>query len=291
MASRLSGSADIFAHRGRRPWASINYVTAHDGFPLYDLVSYNQKHNEANLETNRDGMDNNYSWNCGVEGPSEDPQIVELRYRQMRNMLATLFLSQGVPMLFAGDELARTQLGNNNSYCQDTPQNWLDWNGIDARRQELIQFVKRLIDLRHRHIVLHRHRFFQGHPTPGTDIKDVTWLHPNGREMTTEDWHNSSLRAFAILLSGEAGTYHRTEEGVPEPDVTFLALLNADNTAIDYSLPILQKPGRWRILVDTLNPTGEAVVQTLEEGQGLEVVSRSLMLLMRKGEAANVKVT
>lgn len=133
LASRLSGSADIFAHRGRHPWASINYVTAHDGFTLYDLVSYNQKHNEANLEANRDGMGNNYSWNCGREGPTEDPEILKLRYRQMRNMLATLFLSQGVPMLLAGDELARTQLGN-NTYCQDTPQNWFNWNDIDARR-------------------------------------------------------------------------------------------------------------------------------------------------------------
>lgn len=254
---------------------------------MYDLVSYNQKHNEANLENNHAGTDNNYSWNCGREGLTGDLEILELRYRQMRNLLATLFLSQGVPMLLAGDELARTQLGNNNAYCQDSPQNWLDWEGIVERKRELMQFVKRQINLRRCHIVLHRHRFFQGCPTSGTDIKDVTWLRPDrpdGGEMTADDWRNSSLRAFAFLLSGEAGTYHRTEEGVPEPDVTFLALLNAESSSTHYSLPPLQKPGRWRIMVDTLNPIGEATVQNLEQGQKLKVVSHSLIFLVRKGE-------
>jgi isoamylase len=181
MASRVSGSADIYNHRGRRTWASVNFITAHDGFTLRDLVSYNDKHNEANKEDNRDGADDNYSWNGGAEGATEDAEIRALRLRQMRNLLTTLLLSQGVPMLLAGDEFARTQGGNNNPYCQDSEIGWLDWNR-DAEGEDLLAFTRRLIALRREHIVFHRGRFFHGATIPSTEVKDVTWLRADGEE-------------------------------------------------------------------------------------------------------------
>ncbi len=237
LASRMAGSSDIYNRRGRRPWASVNFITAHDGFTLTDLVSYNDKHNEANKENNRDGNDSNNSWNCGAEGPTDDPQINELRQRQKRNLLTTLLLSQGLPMLLAGDEFGHSQQGNNNAYCQDNEITWLDWEAIDEDGQALTAFTRALIELRRDHIVFHRHRFFQGKQIPGTNTNDITWIKPDGNEMSETDWHRVGARSIALLLSGEAGVYHLTEQGEKEPDDTFLLILNADHEQIEYSLP------------------------------------------------------
>lgn len=251
LASRLSGSSDIYDRRGRRTWASINFVTAHDGFTLRDLVSYNEKHNTANGEDNRDGSDNNHSWNCGVEGPTDDPEIRALRLRQMRNLLTTLLLSQGVPMLVAGDEFGRSQQGNNNAYCQDNALSWLDWEGIDEDGRALLDFTRRLIALRREHIVFHRNRFFQGRVIPGTGVKDVVWLRPDGSEMTETDWQNPQARTLGMRLSGEAGLMHLTERGEQEPDDTFLVLLNAAHETVECLLPVADNGSHWRVLIDT----------------------------------------
>lgn len=255
-SARFSASADIFNRRGRRTWASVNFITAHDGFTLHDLVSYNQKHNAENGEDSRDGSDNNNSWNCGVEGATDDPEILALRRRQMRNFLATLLLSQGTPMLTAGDEFARTQHGNNNAYCQDNEISWLDWAAIDEAGGAQMDFVARLLSLRHEHIVFHRNRFFHGDIIPGTEVKDVIWLHPEGREMARDDWHDPEARALGIRLSGEAGIVHLTETGDQEPDDTFLLLVNASHEDVEFNLPNGDK-GAWESLVDTMFEDGQ----------------------------------
>jgi glycogen operon protein len=286
LATRLSGSADLFDRRGRHPWASVNYVAAHDGFTLNDLVSFEEKHNQANGEENHDGQDGNYSCNYGVEGPTDKEQILRVRRRQMKNFLATLLLSQGVPMLSAGDERGRSQQGNNNAYCQDNETSWLDWGG-DAAAEELLQFARELIRLRRRHIVLHRHRFFRGRLIRGTGIKDVVWLTPAGNEMQEADWQDEETQSIAFMLCGEAGQYHLTHEGIPEPDVTMLVILNAAPAAVRYSLPVLEKPGRWRVVVDT----GEANEQgrAHSDGESWAVDGRSLRVMVREGEAAGLK--
>src|SRR5581483_796708 len=203
LAYRLTGSSDLYSRSGRQPYASINFITAHDGFTLADLVSYNEKHNEANGEENRDGHDHNLSWNCGVEGPTEDPAIVVLRARQQRNFLATLLLSQGVPMLQAGDEIGRTQQGNNNAYCQDNEISWIDWN-LDRSRRELLKFTQFLIQLFHRHPVLRRRKFFQGRKIHGSEVKDLSWFRPDGKELTPEDWNVGYARCLGLRLAGDA---------------------------------------------------------------------------------------
>jgi glycogen operon protein len=203
LAYRLSGSSDLYEHNGRRPSASINFVTAHDGFTLRDLVSYNDRHNEANGEGNGDGCADNDSWNCGAEGPTDDPQINLLRARQMRNLMATLLLSQGVPMIVAGDEMGRTQLGNNNAYCQDNEISWLDWTAnADARNQ--LEFTRYVVDLRQRHPVLRRRRFFFGRQVHGANIRDIMWLRPDGQEMTDDEWTAGYQRCLGMLLNGQA---------------------------------------------------------------------------------------
>ena len=237
LASRFSGSADIYHRRGRRPWASINFVTAHDGFTLRDLVSYNQKHNEANKEDNRDGTNNNNSWNCGVEGPTDDPQIKRLRRQQMRNFLATLLLSQGVPMLLGGDEFGRTQGGNNNAYCQDNEISWFDWEGMNDESKGLLDYTRRLLVLRREHIVFHRSRFFHRQVIPGTEVKDVLWLRPDGEEMQERDWQEAHAKALEVRLSGEAGLMHLAARGEREPDDTFLILVNASHEDLRSRLP------------------------------------------------------
>jgi isoamylase len=285
LASRLSGSADIFFRRGRRPWASVNFVTAHDGFTLRDLVSYSHKHNEANLEGNRDGADNNYSWNFGAEGPSDSPEIRATRLRQMRNFLATLLLSQGVPMLLAGDEFGRTQGGNNNAYCQDNAIGWLDWQGIDEDGQELLQFTRMLTALRRQHIVFHRDHFFHGQLIAGTDVKDITWLRPDGEEKQAEDWGTSYARFTSFLLSGEAGEYHLTARGEAQPDDTFLVLLNASAEAIPCRIPSIAPAAYWETVVDTASD--EAVYGSGERyrsGEILDLAPRSVLLLSRRLE-------
>ncbi|SIQ06574.1 glycogen operon protein [Alkalispirochaeta americana] len=265
LASCISGSSDMYNRRGRRPWASINFITAHDGFTLRDLVSYNHKHNEANGEENRDGSDSNNSWNCGVEGPTDDPEILDLRNRQMRNMLTTLLLSSGVPMITAGDELGRTQEGNNNPYCQDNTLSWIPWDDQDAKNTDLLAFTRQLIALRRDHIVFRRSRFFHGGLIPGTEVKDITWLSPSGREMTDQDWKNDNLHTLIALISGEAGNRFLTEEGEPEPDDTFLMVLHSGHEPIRFKAPTLPPSGRWRETLCTGTCTARRGTYTLSE--------------------------
>ena len=244
LASRISGSSDIYLHHGRRPWASINYVTCHDGFTLRDVASYNHKHNEANGEDNRDGSDHNHSWNCGVEGPTSDEKIVERRVRHMRNLIGSLFLSQGVPMLTAGDELGRTQGGNNNAYCQDGPVSWIPWDDLDAEGGDMLAFTRRVIAIRRSHIVFRRSRFFHGREIPGTTVRDVTWLSPDGTPMGDDDWNRADLSSLQVLLSGEAGSRFVNDEGRQEVDDTFLLILHAAAQRRRFSVPP-RPAGRW----------------------------------------------
>ncbi|ABC21309.1 glycogen debranching protein GlgX [Rhodospirillum rubrum F11] len=276
MAGRFSASSDVFNRRGRRPWASVNFITAHDGFTLADLVSYNGKHNEANGEDNRDGSDDNNSWNCGAEGPTDDEEINTLRRRQMRNMLATLLLSQGTPMLLAGDEFANSQNGNNNAYCQDNALSWLDWDGIDEKARSQIAFVTSLLRLRREHVVFHRTRFFTGSVIPGTEVKDVVWLRPDGEEMTEADWGNSVSQALAIRLSGEAGLTHLDRRGRQQTDDTFLLVLNASHTEVVFTLP---EGGRWETVIDTMDEDGQSSLPKADGGTIRALPGRSLQVL------------
>jgi glycogen operon protein len=234
----------------------VNFVTAHDGFTLEDLVSCDNKHNEANLEDNLDGSNENFSWNHGAEGPTNDPAIARLREQQKRNMLTTLFLSQGVPMLVAGDEMGRTQNGNNNAYCQDNDSAWLDWSRLNDGEHGLHDFVRRLIALRRDHIVFHRYRFFLGRLIPGTKVKDITWLNRDGRETVQEDWEDAERRCLGALVSGLAGDYHLTARGRPEPDDTFLMLLNSSAEEVEWTLPAAEPSGTWRVLIDSASDDG-----------------------------------
>jgi glycogen operon protein len=257
LASRLSGSSDIFGHDGRGPWSSINFATCHDGFTLEDLVSYDEKHNEANGEANRDGTDANYSWNCGSEGPSNDPEIIALRDRQKRNLLATLFLSLGVPMLLMGDERGRSQGGNNNPYCQDGPLSWVEWQAVRPEDEKLCAFVRFLIHLRRRHSVFARPRFFRGEAVSDEGLKDITWLTPAGREPTAEDWNDPSARCLGYVLGGAAGAFY-TPGGERDIDRSFLVALNAAGHDIAFRIPELPQPVAWEALIDTAEPTGLA---------------------------------
>ncbi len=248
IAYRLAGSPDLYHSTGKRPYASINFVTSHDGFTLADLVSYNDKHNEANGEGNRDGENNNLSWNCGVEGPSDDTAILVLRRRQRRNFLCTLFLSQGVPMLSSGDEYGKSQKGNNNAYCQDNALNWLRWERT-PEENDFFGFTSRLIALRHRHPIFRRPKFFQGRKIRGKRVRDIMWFTPGGREMTDEEWNFSFVRCLAILLSGDTIDVHDTM-GRPIRDDTFLLLLNAHYEPMEFTLPG-QDIVQWELLIDT----------------------------------------
>jgi isoamylase len=246
---RLTGSSDLYEPDGRRPSASINFVTAHDGFTLADLVSYNGKHNEANGEDNRDGTDDNASWNCGAEGPTDDPEIIARRERQMRNFLVTLFLSQGVPMLCGGDELGRTQHGNNNAYCQDNDLTWYQWPlPRPALRQ--VDFVRRLIRLRLEQPVFHRRRFFQGRRIHGSEVKDLSWFRPDGKEMTEEEWNSSFTRCLGVRLAGDA-IEEVDAQGQPIVGDTFLVLLNAYHEPVSFVLPAHRARVRWELVLDT----------------------------------------
>jgi isoamylase len=247
LAYRLSGSTDLYRLSGHPPTASVNFVTAHDGFTLRDLVSYNEKHNEANCEDNHDGTTENLSSNCGAEGPTERPEVNALRARQQRNLLATLLLSQGVRLLLGGDELGRTQHGNNNAYCQDNALSWIDWT-LDAGRRELLDFVSRILQIRREHPVLRRRQFFDGWVIPGSGLKDVTWLHHDGRELEGSDWADGDLRCLGMRLAGDAVTVG--DEGTP--DRTLLILLNAGSDPVAFVLPA---PGAgaaaWEVLAQT----------------------------------------
>ncbi len=290
-ASRMTGSSDIFDRKGRRTWASINFVTAHDGFTLHDLVSYNDKHNEANLEDNRDGSDANHSWNCGVEGPTDDAAINRLRQQQKRNLLATLLLSQGIPMLVAGDEFGRSQNGNNNAYCQDNEISWIHWEKIGPAESELLEFVRDLIELRRKHVVFHRNRFFHGRLIPGTELCDITWLRRDGAQLDNEDWHASEQRFLSFLLCGEAGNYHLTALGEPQPDDTFLVALNADPESLAYTLPPLAGEAAWQLLLDTSQPDGIADGPLLHGQQVYNVAARSFVLFVQREQGQNNRTT
>ncbi len=254
LASRITGSSDIFDHDGRRPRSSVNFVTAHDGFTLDDLVSYNQKHNEANLEDNRDGHNANYSWNCGVEGPTDDVAILNLRAQQKRNMLATLLLSQGVPMLLAGDEMSNSQNGNNNAYCQDNEIGWLSWTD-ENHDPQLYEFVCKLIQLRRKHPVFRRPHFFKGRATGPSGLKDITWIDPSGREMQEADWHDAGRRCFGAMLGGDTGDRFVSLRGYPEFDQTFLLLMNAHDRDISFTLPSVAPFRGWELALDTACPS------------------------------------
>jgi len=278
LASRLTGSSDIFDSNGRQPRASINYVTAHDGFTLQDLVSYDRKHNEANLSDNADGSEGNDSWNCGAEGPTEDAAIRTLRERQKRNMLAMLLLSEGTPMLLAGDEFGNTQLGNNNAYCQDNDIGWLAWNDIGAGGERLIEFVRRLIALRRAHPVFRRRRFFRGAVTDNEGLKDITWIRPDSGEMQTDDWHDGSRRALGALFGGETGERYIGASGYPEFDSTFLMLMNAGDEDLDFVLPQAGSFARWSLVLDTTG-AANAPGTLFSAASAYRLTSRSLALL------------
>jgi isoamylase len=281
-ASRFTGSSDLYQSDRRRPNASINFVTAHDGFTLADLVSYEDKHNEANLEDNQDGTDDNRSWNCGVEGETADEEVLALRARQQRNLLTTLILSQGVPMLLGGDELGRSQGGNNNAYSQDNEISWFDWEAIDL---ELLAFTRELIALRRRHPVFRRRRFFEGKRVRGNGFLDISWLTPAGEIMDDEHWETDHAKSLQVLLNGD-GLASRDERGELMRDRSFLLLLNADAEALTFRLPPQGLSGPWTVVLDT----SEAMLRTLDDPEQLdlgdqrEVASHAIVVLRRDVE-------
>jgi isoamylase len=285
MASRVAGSSDIFGYRGRRPWASINFITAHDGFTLHDLVSYNEKHNDANGEENRDGHDANFSWNCGAEGPTDDPKVVALRDRQKRNLLATLLLSLGVPMLVAGDEFGHSQNGNNNAYCQDNELSWLDWTHVRPEDEALRRFVTALIHLRRRHRVFSRPRFFRGEVLSEDGLKDITWVTPAGEEASDADWRNPSALTLGCVLGGAAGEFYTTG-GQRDIDASFLMMMNAYHEDIDFRFPRLASSLAWQALVDTAQETGlVSDAKLYVSGHAYKLRARSLALFIDRATA------
>jgi isoamylase len=277
LAFRLTGSSDLYAGNGRLPYASINFITAHDGFTLHDLVSYNDKHNEANGEENRDGHNENLSWNCGAEGKTDDPAILALRAGQKRNFLATLLLSQGVPMLLAGDESGRSQGGNNNAYCQDNEVSWVDWK-LDRPQRELLEFTKLLIRISHQHPVLRRSHFFQGRKIRGSEVKDLAWFRPDGKEMTDEDWANPEMRSFGLRLAGDA-IEEVDGRGNRLVDDTLLILLNAHHETIPFVLPAHRRKLHWWVILDTSEPITRREQRQLRGAAPYPLKGRSLVLL------------
>jgi glycogen operon protein len=285
LASRLAGSSDLYAQSGRSPYASINFVTCHDGFTLQDLVSYDQKHNEANGENNRDGSDNNLSWNCGVEGPTDDPQISALREKQKRNFIATLLLSEGVPMILGGDELSHTQRGNNNAYCQDNEITWLNWR-LAGTRKEFLEFIQHVIQIRCNQPVLQRRKFFLGRGIRGSEIKDISWFTPSGEEMTDEAWNAGFVKSLGVRLAGDVMD-EVDEHGERIVGDTLLLLLNAHHESISFTLPPHKPEQVWERLFDTAAPDREHA--RLPGGQAYTLQGRSLALYrtMIPAQAAN----
>ncbi|WP_344970200.1 glycogen debranching protein GlgX [Salinactinospora qingdaonensis] len=295
-ASRVTGSSDLYQDDGRRPFASINFVTCHDGFTLADLVSYNRKHNEANGENNQDGSDDNRSWNCGVEGPTDDAKVTALRQRQQRNILATLMLSQGVPMLSHGDEIGRTQQGNNNAYCQDNKLTWLDWSKVE-RNADLLAFTAAIVELRHHHPIFRRTRFFAGSPIRKSDeLRDIAWFTPDGAEMTEENWEADFGRSIVVFLNGE-GITDLDQRGERVTDDSFLLCFNAHSGDVEVTLPDQDYGIEWTVIVDTALgevhvPSGpfsqhESVrsARSVKAGATITLPARSLLLLRRAAEA------
>ncbi len=283
---RLTGSSDLYQADGRHPTASINFITAHDGFTLHDLVSYNDKHNDANGEGNNDGDNNNHSWNHGAEGPTDDPAINELRNRQKRNFLSTLLLSQGIPMICAGDTKGRTQRGNNNAYCQDNEISWFDWS-MDAEKRSLMDFSRKLIELRRKHPNLHRRKFFQDRridpDAPEREVnggreEDILWIRPDGKEMTQDEWHAGWVRCLGLLLNG------RTLDdvnafGEPIIDDTFLILLNPHHEPVRFVLPPSHQGCHWELVLDTRSSSPETTSRNLRNRRAYQLIDRSLAVL------------
>jgi glycogen operon protein len=283
-ASRLTGSADLYEHTGRRPVASINFITAHDGFTLRDLVSYNDKHNEANKEDNRDGESHNRSWNCGVEGPTDDKEIATLRAKQQRNFLTTLLLSQGVPMISHGDELGRTQQGNNNVYCQDNALSWIDWAQADT---DLVEFTRAVSALRTAHPVFRRRRFFSGKPVGRRGdggMPDITWLAPDGTEMTEEDWDSGFAKSIAVYLNGQ---------GIADPDVrgqrvtddSFVLCFNAHYEPIEFTLPPKEFGAAWVPVIYTADTAVADEAKPVTAGAKVAIDARAVMVLQASDQS------
>ncbi len=273
-AERITGSSDLYRADYRRPTASINFVTAHDGFPLYDLVSYNEKHNSANGENNADGEAHNRSWNCGVEGPTDDPEIIALRKKQQRNFLVTLFLSQGVPMLLAGDELGRTQQGNNNAYCQDNELSWVNW--VDADR-ELIEFSSRLIHFRRAHPNFRRRLWFRGQPIRGQGVEDISWFLPDGNEMPEENWNHDYAKSLGVFLNG-LGIRTTGPQGERTIDDSFYLIFNSHYESLNYTLPSEKYGNKWILCINTESPVFEPEGPPFLPGQVVTVAGRSIVL-------------
>lgn len=271
-ALRFTGSPDLYAGNNRKPSASINFITAHDGFTLHDLVSYNEKHNEANGEGNNDGESHNRSWNCGAEGNTEDAEIIKLRNKQKRNFLTTLFLSQGIPMLVAGDEFGRTQQGNNNAYCQDNEISWLDWKSMD---KDLLTFTQKLIGLRKSHPVFCRRRWFQGMAVTGRGLEDIAWFLPDGSEMTDDHWQHDFAKSLGVYLNGK-GIHTVHADGATVVDDSFYLIFNAHHEPVEYKLPEAKYGKQWHTVLNTANPTSEEgnkhASQSMVKAEGRSIV-------------------
>jgi glycogen operon protein len=280
-AYRFTGSSDLYQGTARRPSASVNFITAHDGFTMRDLVSYNDKHNDANGEENRDGETHNRSWNCGEEGPTDKPDVLALRSRQTRNFLTTLMLSQGVPMLLGGDEIGRTQKGNNNGYCQDNDTSWYDWAGAD---KDLLEFTRHLVEFRHRHPVFCRRRWFQGRPIHGSDVSDIEWFTPGGAKMSEEDWQAGFAKSLGVFLNGD-GISTPNERGEKIVDDSFYLMFNAHHEPLDFTLPEAKWGKRWLVILNTGDGAAglrdEKAGPAPEAGASVQVAPWSLVLLRR----------
>jgi glycogen operon protein len=286
IATRLAGSSDLYQNDGRRPYNSINFITCHDGFTLADLVSFNTKHNDANQEQNRDGADDNHSWNCGVEGSTDDPAILSLRARQKRNLIATLLLSQGVPMILGGDELGHTQLGNNNTYCQDSPLNWLNWN-LDESQQSFLAFVKKAVRIWMLQPVFQRRKFFKGRALRGSDVKDISFFSPSGSEMSDADWNNGYIKCMGVRLAGDL-IDDENDKGEPIVGETLLLLLNAHHEPLPFALPITNVAHHWQRLLDTGHEGEEPLI--FQGGENYLLKDRSLVVLSARAAAQPVQI-
>jgi isoamylase len=275
-ARRFTGSSDLYEDDGRKPFASVNFVTAHDGFTLRDLVSYNGKHNDANGEGNNDGESHNRSWNCGAEGPTDEDGVNALRARQQRNFLTTLLLSQGIPMLLAGDELGRTQQGNNNAYCQDNELSWFDWDHVD---DGLLEFTRRVIHIQAEHPVFRRRRWFKGRPLRGAGVSDIAWFRPDGAEMSDQDWAECHAKSFAVFLNGDA-LRELDDDGRPVRDDSFLLLFNAHHESVMFTMPAHTFGTDWEVLIDT-GADDDAPAQSVASGETLELAARTVVVISR----------
>jgi glycogen operon protein len=279
-ATRLSGSSDLYQNDGRKPSASINFITCHDGFTLHDLVSYNDKHNEANGENNQDGANDNNTWNCGAEDPSDDPAINARRWQQQRNFLTTLLLSQGVPMLLAGDEFSHTQQGSNNTYGQDNERTWLNWE-LSAEQQAFYDFVRSVIQLERTQPVFQRRKFFLGRPIRGEGILDISWFEPSGEEMTEEAWNTGDARCLGVRFAGDL-IGETDEKGDPIVGDTILLMMNAHHDAIPFTLPALKDDQQWERLLETAE--GSVTLSPVNGQQPYELPGRSMAVLRTRAQ-------